>query len=80
MKVSVDFGSADDLENSDVCEFIRRNSGVEGRKVGRIIMEAHRTFIEVDPECADRVCKGLSEYDLDGRPIHAKRCDSPARQ
>lgn len=74
LKVSIDIGKRDDIENSDVCEFIRRSSGVEGRKIGRIIMEDDRTFVEVDPECAEKVCEGLSEYDLDGRPIHARIC------
>ena len=57
-----------------MCEFIRRSSGVEGRKVGRIIMERDRTYVEIDPECAEKVCASLSEYDFDGRPVHAKVC------
>ena len=79
VKVSIDIGKRDDLENSDVCEFIRRSSGVEGRRIGRIIMENDRTFVEVDPESAEKVCEGLSEYDLDGRPIHARVCSAEPR-
>ena len=73
-KISVDIGKRDGIDNGDICEFIRRSSGVEGRKVGRIIMENDRTYVEVDPDCTEKVCEGLSEYDLDGRPIHARMC------
>ena len=74
VKITIDIGEGDDIDNADICEFIRRSSGVEGRKVGRIIMERDRTYVEIDPECAEKVCAGLSEYDFDGRPVHAKVC------
>ena len=74
VKISIDIGKADDLENSDVCEFIRQSSGIEGRRIGRIIMEQRMTYVEVDPDVAEKVCKGLSGYDLDDRPIHANVC------
>ena len=79
VKISIDIGKRDDIDNSDICEFIRRSSGVEGRKVGRIIMENDRTFVEIDPDCAEKVCDGLSEYDLDGTPIHAGICRAKPR-
>jgi hypothetical protein len=42
-------------------------------------MENDRTFVEVDTESAEKVCEGLSEYDLDGRPIHARVCSAELR-
>lgn len=74
VKISIDIGEADDIDNSDVCEFIRQSSGIEGRMIGRIIMEKRMTYVEVDPDCAERICRGLSGYDLDERPIHANLC------
>ena len=73
-KISIDIGSDDDIENSDICDFIARCSGVSGRKVGRIIMERDRTYIEVDPECTQKVISSLAGYDFDGRPIRANVC------
>ena len=74
-KISVDIGTDDGIDKQDLCGFIKQSSGVEGVKVGRILMGTKMTYVEIDPAEADKVCRCMSEYDLDGKPIHAKRCE-----
>lgn len=78
-KISVDIGTDDDIDKHDLCDFIRQCSGVEGTKVGRILMGSKMTYVEIDPEVTDKVCRCMSEYDLNGKPIHAKRCSETSK-
>lgn len=78
--ISIDIGTADDIAKRDIVDFIQISSGIKQTSIGTIDMKKSYTYVQIDSMFVDKVCKEISTYDFDGKPITAKILEQGKRR
>ncbi|MES2629110.1 MAG: DEAD/DEAH box helicase [Bacteroidota bacterium] len=71
-RIFVNVGELDGLDKGFLLRFICDNTGVTSKAIGRIEIKREFSFVSIEKADVDRVMKGLTGADFDGREVRTE--------